>query len=79
MLHISFSDKIKCVTYNSTDASLPVKCGGIPSASPRLLQSALDAAAAQGMQSIALCCISTGIYGFPADLASQIALHTVRF
>ena len=38
----------------------------------------LAAAAAQGCQSIAFCCISTGVFGFPQQEAAQIAIHTVR-
>ena len=28
--------------------------------------------------SIALCCISTGVFGFPADEAANVAVSTVR-
>ena len=49
---------------------------------PELLRSCyanwLKIAAAQGLQSIAFPCISTGIYCFPADLAAEIAVKTVR-
>ena len=38
----------------------------------------LEAAAQAGDASIALCCISTGVFGFPADEASRIAAKTVR-
>ena len=38
----------------------------------------LKIAAAQGLQSIAFPCISTGIYCFPSDLAAEIAVNTVR-
>jgi O-acetyl-ADP-ribose deacetylase len=38
---------------------------------------ALEVAAAHGARTVAFPCISTGIYGFPADRAAQIALATV--
>ena len=40
-------------------------------------RSALDLAAAHKLTSIAYPAISTGIYGFPADLAARIAVGTV--
>ncbi len=41
-------------------------------------RSCLDAAAHAGDVSIALCCISTGVFGFPADEAANVAVSTVR-
>ena len=38
----------------------------------------LDAALGSGAKSIAFCCISTGVFGFPQAEAAQIAVHTVR-
>lgn len=38
----------------------------------------MDLAARQGARSIAFCCISTGEYHFPNELAAQIAVDTVR-
>ena len=38
----------------------------------------LDAAAAEGLASIAFCCISTGVFGFPQEEAANIAVRTVR-
>jgi O-acetyl-ADP-ribose deacetylase (regulator of RNase III) len=38
----------------------------------------MDAAVANGIRSLALCCISTGVFAFPKELAAQIATHTVR-
>lgn len=41
-------------------------------------RSCLDLAAENGLRSIAFCCISTGIFGFPQDEAARIAVRTVR-
>ena len=41
-------------------------------------RNALDAAAANGLRSLAFPAISTGIYGFPSDRAAEIAVATVR-
>ena len=38
----------------------------------------LDLAARQGARSIAFCCISTGEYHFPNELAARIAVDTMR-
>lgn len=38
----------------------------------------LNLAAANGCKNIAFCCISTGVFMFPADTAAQIAVKTVR-
>jgi O-acetyl-ADP-ribose deacetylase (regulator of RNase III) len=40
--------------------------------------SALDGAKANGARSVALCCISTGVYGYPIEQATPVALSTVR-
>ncbi|AKJ28227.1 O-acetyl-ADP-ribose deacetylase [Caldimonas brevitalea] len=49
---------------------------------PELLSScyrqALQLAAREGVHSIAFPCISTGVYGYPADLAAALAVETVR-
>ncbi len=41
-------------------------------------ENSLKIAAAQGLQSIAFPCISTGVYRFPPDQAARIAVNTVR-
>ncbi|MCB7317351.1 protein-ADP-ribose hydrolase [Lacrimispora sp. 210928-DFI.3.58] len=40
-------------------------------------RSCLELAAANGIQSIAFCCISTGVFHFPQDRAAKIATETV--
>lgn len=37
----------------------------------------LEAAADVGCKSVAFCCISTGVFGFPQTIAARIAIHTV--
>lgn len=39
---------------------------------------ALDVAAGVGARTIAFPCISTGIYGYPAEAAAQVAIATAR-
>lgn len=41
-------------------------------------KSCLDLARENGLSSIAFCCISTGVFGFPRQEAAQIAVETVR-
>jgi O-acetyl-ADP-ribose deacetylase (regulator of RNase III) len=41
-------------------------------------RSSLDLAAENGCTSIAFCCISTGVFGFPQDKAADTAIHTVK-
>ena len=41
-------------------------------------QSCLELAVQNGIDSIAFCCISTGVFGFPQDKAAEIAVRTVR-
>ena len=41
-------------------------------------KSCLDIAIKNDISSIAFCCISTGVFGFPQDKAAEIAVHTVR-
>ena len=38
----------------------------------------LETAAQNQLESVAFCCISTGVFRFPADLAAQIAVETVE-
>lgn len=39
---------------------------------------AIELASAQGLSSIAFPCISTGIYGYPIEAASRVAIDAVR-
>lgn len=41
-------------------------------------RSCLELAAENGLESVAFCCISTGEFHFPNDLAAEIAVQTVR-
>lgn len=41
-------------------------------------QSCLELAVQNGIESIAFCCISTGVFGFPQREAAEIAVRTVR-
>ena len=41
-------------------------------------RSCLELATATGIKSIAFCCISTGVFGFPQKDAAEIAVRTVR-
>ena len=41
-------------------------------------RSCLDLAEQSGLESIAFCCISTGVFHFPNDRAAEIAIETVK-
>ncbi len=60
----------------------PIIYGSVTQADRELLancyRSCLALAAENGLHSVAFCCISTGEFRFPNDLATQIALQTVR-
>lgn len=49
---------------------------------PELLRkcyiSTLDLAKEKGIRTLALCCISTGIYGYPNKTAAHVALRAAR-
>ncbi|MDE5772725.1 MAG: protein-ADP-ribose hydrolase [Ruminococcus sp.] len=60
----------------------PIVQGSLTDEHCRLLESSykssLDIAVKNGISSIAFCCISTGVFGFPQDKAAQIAVRTVK-
>ncbi|MBQ3810880.1 MAG: macro domain-containing protein, partial [Kiritimatiellae bacterium] len=41
-------------------------------------RSCLAAAAAAGLRSVAFCCVSTGVFGYPAEDAARVAVAAVR-
>ena len=60
----------------------PIVQGKLTAEHCRLLESSyrscLETAVQNGIKSIAFCCISTGVFGFPQNKAAEIAVHTVR-
>ena len=60
----------------------PIVQGRLTEEHSRLLESSykscLEIAVQNNVKSIAFCCISTGVFGFPHDKAAQIAVRTVR-
>ena len=59
----------------------PIISGAVTQANRELLascyRSCLELAAVTGLGSIAFCCISTGEFHFPNELAAEIAIQTV--
>ena len=41
-------------------------------------RSCLELAAENSLESVAFCCISTGVFGFPQEKAAEIAVDTIR-
>ena len=62
--------------------SWPIVSGHLTDDHCRLLKSCysscLELAEQNGIKSIAFCCISTGVFGFPQKEAAEIAVSTVR-
>ena len=61
----------------------PIVPDGIPTAGQEVqlascYRSCLDAAEEAGCESIAFCCISTGVFRFPNERAAEIAVRTVK-
>lgn len=60
----------------------PIVSGRVTKENERLLascyRSCLELAEKNGVQSIAFCCISTGVFHFPNERAAEIAVETVR-
>lgn len=59
-----------------------IVCGGVTEKNQTDLKncylSCLDKAAEMRLDSMAFCCISTGVYGYPKDRACALAVDTVR-
>lgn len=59
----------------------PIICGAVTQADRELLagcyRTCLELAEANGLHSVAFCCISTGEFRFPNELAAEIAIQTV--
>ena len=59
----------------------PIVSGGLTAKNERELaecyKNTLDMCAENGLRSVAFCCISTGVFGFPKERAAQIAVETV--
>mmetsp|Transcript_48069 Transcript_48069/g.88563 ORF Transcript_48069/g.88563 Transcript_48069/m.88563 type:complete len:302 (+) Transcript_48069:52-957(+) len=56
----------------------PGPIGEKPSLLAQCYKSVLDSCRRENIRSVAFCCISTGLFGYPADKAAQVALQTVR-
>ena len=61
----------------------PIISDGIPTAEKEdqlalCYRSCLDLAEQHGLESIAFCCISTGVFHFPNERAAEIAIDTVK-
>ena len=60
----------------------PIVSGRVSKEDEELLascyRSCLELAAEKGLQSVAFCCISTGEFHFPNELAAEIAVRTVK-
>ena len=60
----------------------PIISGQVTKADKELLascyRSCLELAAENGLESVAFCCISTGEFHFPNELAAEIAVETVK-
>merc|ERR1719171_2576609 len=57
---------------------VPGPVGEKPDLLAKAYRSVLDGCKANGIRSVAFCCISTGLFGYPADRAAQVAVATVR-
>ncbi len=60
----------------------PIVEGAVTAEDERLLascyRSCMELAAEKGVESLAFCCISTGVFHYPRQAAAQVAVRTVR-
>lgn len=56
----------------------PIISGRVTKEDKELLASCLELAAENKLESVAFCCISTGEFHFPNELAAEIAVRTVK-
>ena len=56
----------------------PIISGRVTKEDKKLLASCLELAAENKLESVAFCCISTGEFHFPNELAAEIAVRTVK-
>jgi len=56
----------------------PGPIGEKPELLAQCYRSVLDHCRQYGIRSVAFCCISTGLFGYPADRAAEVAVKTVR-
>ena len=60
----------------------PIVQGKVTAQDQQLLascyRSCLELASAAGLRSLAFCCISTGVFGYPQEEAARVAVETVR-
>lgn len=56
----------------------PGPVGEQPETLARCYRNVLDCCKSRGIRSVAFCCISTGLFGYPADRAAEVAVTTVR-
>lgn len=61
----------------------PIVSGMVPSAMDKVnlancYTACLDLAAEKGLHSVAFCCISTGVFGYPNKDAAEVAVRTVK-
>lgn len=57
---------------------VPGPVGEQPQLLAKSYESILNGCRANGIRTVAMCCISTGLFGYPADRAAEVAVLTVR-
>eukprot|EP00411_Alexandrium_monilatum_P097935 CAMPEP_0175802960 /NCGR_PEP_ID=MMETSP0097-20121207/88302_1 /TAXON_ID=311494 /ORGANISM="Alexandrium monilatum, Strain CCMP3105" /LENGTH=223 /DNA_ID=CAMNT_0017114297 /DNA_START=66 /DNA_END=737 /DNA_ORIENTATION=+ len=56
----------------------PGPVGEKPELLEKCYRSVLDCCRVRGIRTVSLCCISTGLFGYPADKAAELAVTTVK-